>query len=336
MIRYMFLGLVALIGATLAAFADTRSVYTISDIEVDRRGASVVAAVEAAQADARRIGAERLIAKITLPEDVEAAGGIVMTQDLADRLVAAIDVQEESRGGGRYRGTLSAVLNPVAVRQFLDQQGIPYVDRQAPRALIVPVGDGRSDFAWQAAWPERNTGELAPFVTSTIPPSSPLPTWQDVSTEARVRGAERAIIAQLVGQPGAYAVDLTLVTPSGVGGLGRSNYAADLDGAVAAASTLLSETWKDSAIVRSNIRTIVTASVFYTSIAEWNTLRGALARSPLVSQFNTEAIARDGALVRFAYAGETDRLMADLRQRGVELDADASGWVLMSAVSPVP
>ncbi|MEM1151051.1 MAG: hypothetical protein AAGI03_10900 [Pseudomonadota bacterium] len=336
MIRYSILGLAALVGMAFAAVADTRAVYTISDIEVDRRGPSVVAAVDAAQADARRIGAERLIAKITLPQDLSAAGGVMITQDVADRMVAAIDVQEESRGGGRYRGTLSAVLNPVAVRQFLDQQDIPYVDRQAPQALIVPVGDGRSDFAWQAAWPERETGELAPFVTSTIPPSSPLPTWQDVSTEARVRGAERAIVAQLVGQPGAYAVDLTLVTPSGVGGLGRSDYAADLDGAVEAASELLSETWKESAVVRSTIRTVVTASVFYTSIAEWNTLRGALARSPLVSQFTTQAIARDGALVRFAYAGETERLMSDLRQRGVELDADASGWVLMSAVSPVP
>ncbi|MEO0817457.1 MAG: hypothetical protein AAFX86_09130 [Pseudomonadota bacterium] len=335
MIRYVFLMFAALMFAVLAAMADTRSVYTISDIKVDRRGASVVAAVDAAQADARRIGAERLIAKITLPQDIEAAGGILITQDVADRLVAAIDVQEESRGGGRYRGTLSAVLNPIAVRQFLDQQGIPYVDRQAPRALVVPIGDGRSDFAWQAAWPERDEGELAPFVTSTIPAATALPLWEELSPEARVRGAQRAVIAQLVGQPGAYAVDLTLVTPSGQGGLGRSDYAADLEGASAAAARRLSDVWKDSAVVRSNTRTIVTASVFYTSIAEWNTLRSALARSPLVSEFNTEAIARDGALVRFAYAGETERLMADLRQRGVELDADFSGWVLTSAVSPV-
>jgi len=336
MIRTLLIALAAFAGAGLLAHADTRAVYTIRDIEVDKRAASVIAAVEAAQAEARRVGTERLIAKITLPEDVRAAGGIVITQDLADRMVAAIDVQQESRGGGRYRGVLSAVLNPSAVRNFLDQQGIPYVDRQAPRALIVPVGDGRSDLAWQAAWPEQDDGALAPFTTSTIPPQSAMPSWAEVATEARVRGAQRAVVAQLVGQPGAYAVDLTLLTPSSKVALGRSGYAADLPGAADAASRVVSDTWKANSIIRSNVRSIVTASVFYTSISEWNTLRGALARSPLVSEFQTDAIARDGAVVRFAYAGETERLMADLRQRGVELDADASGWVLTSAVTLVP
>ncbi|MEM6947358.1 MAG: DUF2066 domain-containing protein [Pseudomonadota bacterium] len=324
------------LGALGAAHADTRAVYTITDIAVDQRAASVLEAVELAQADARRIGAAQLIDKLTLPEDLAAAGGLIIDQALADRLVAAIDVQEESRGGGRYRGVLSAVFNPVAVRQVLDQRAIPYLDRQAPRALIVPIGDGRSDLAWQAAWPERDEGELAPYVTSTLPPPGPAATWAELSTEARVRGAQRGVIAELIGQPGAYAVDLTLVTAAGQTRLGRSNYAGDLPGAAAEAATLLSDIWKASAIVRTTTRTVVTASVFYTSIAEWNTLRSALARSPLVSQFTTDAIARDGALVRFSYAGETERLMLDLRQRGVELDADASGWVLTSAVSAIP
>ncbi|MEL6663630.1 MAG: hypothetical protein AAFR33_11580 [Pseudomonadota bacterium] len=335
MIRTLFLAVAAILVAAAPGLADTRAVYTISDIEVDKRAASVIAAVEAAQAETRRIGTERLIAKITLPEDIAEAGGLFITQDIADRLVAAIDVQQESRGGGRYRGVLSAVLNPAEVRRFLDERDIPYVDRQAPTALVVPIGDGRSDFAWQAAWPERNDGELAPYVTSTIPPASDMPTWIDLSTEARVRGAQRGVIARLVGQPGTYAVDLTLVTPTSQTALGRTGYASDLPGAAQAAADLLSQTWKSNSIVRSNVRTIVTASVFYTSIAEWNTLRRALARSPLVSEFNTDAIARDGALVRFAYAGETERLMTDLRQRGVELDADRTGWVLTSAVSPV-
>jgi len=248
-----------------------------------------------------------------------------------------VDVQEETRGGGRYRGVLSAVLNPVAVRAFLDERGIAYVDRQAPRALIIPLGDGRSDLAWQAAWPERNTGALAPFVTSPNAPLLPMPEWADIANDARILGAQRGVLARLVGAPGAYAVDLVLVTPAGNSPIGRTRTAPTLPEAAAEASALLSEAWKRSAVVRaSDARTIITASVLYTSIAEWNTLRGALARSPLVSQFTTDAIARDGALVRFAFAGDRERLVADLRQRGVDLDADALGWVLTSATMPAP
>ena len=76
--------------------------------------------------------------------------------------------------------------------------------------------------------------------------------------------------------------------------------------------------------------------MLYTSIAEWNSLRSALARSPLVFEFQTQAIARDGAMIRFAYAGTHERLIQDLRQRGVELDPDPAGWVMTSALTMAP
>ena len=98
----------------------------------------------------------------------------------------------------------------------------------------------------------------------------------------------------------------------------------------------MDENWKQLSIIRGGSRTTTSASVRYTSLAEWNTLRGALARSPLVSDFKITAIARDGALVTFAYAGDEPRLQNDLLQRGVSLAAapdGADGLVLSSAVS---
>lgn len=337
MIRTILLALAAVCVTALPALADTRSVYTITDIPVDRRAPSVIDAQQLALADARRLGVEGLIDKITLPEDLAEVGGIVVTNEIADRLTAAVDVQEESRGGGRYRGVLSTVLNPIAVRAFLEEQGIPYVDSQAPMAMIIPLGDGRSDLAWSAAWPARNDGNLAPFITSPNTPPGPILGWQDIESDIRILGAQRGVIAQLVGYPDAYAVELTLVTPSGLTTIGRTGYVATLPEAADAAAALLSETWKRSVIVREDeARTVITANVLYTSISEWNTLRGALARSPLVFEFQTEALARDGALVKFAYAGDYQRLIQDLRQRGVELDTDPAGWVMTSAVTIAP
>jgi hypothetical protein len=82
---------------------------------------------------------------------------------------------------------------------------------------------------------------------------------------------------------------------------------------------LLEENWKRASIIRGGDRTQAKATVRYTSLAEWNTLRGALARSPLVSDFRTTAVARDGAVVTFAYLGDPQRLQNDLLQRGVAL-----------------
>lgn len=334
MIR-LILALVALVLASfLPAAADTRAVYTITGIPVDETAPSVIEAQQLALADARRQGVEALIEKITLPEDRASAGGIIITDEVASRLTAAVDVEEETRGGGRYLGVLSVVVNPRLTRAFLEENEVPYLDRQAPLALIVPIGNGRGDMAWAAAWPDRDDGALAPYVTSDVAVLVPNADWVDLADEIGARGASRGVLAQLRGGVGAYSVDLTLVTPAGRTPLGVTAPAPTLDAAIEAASLQLSEAWKRDSMVRTTTRSVVTASVLYTSIAEWNTLRSALARSPLVSQFQTEAIARDGAMVRFAFAGEPERLARDLRQRGVELDVDASGWwVMTSAVT---
>ena len=77
----------------------------------------------------------------------------------------------------------------------------------------------------------------------------------------------------------------------------------------------------------------MSATVLLTSLAEWNTLRGALARSPLVADFRTMAVAREGAVVTFSYAGDEKRLRNDLIQRGVTLAREQDELTLRSAVS---
>ena len=335
MIRvFVLLALSALaLALALPAGADTRAVYTVTDIKVDESAPSVIEAQQRALSAARRIGARRLIEKITLPADRMAGGGIHIDNATAERLVAAVDVQEETRGGGRYRGVLSVVGNPRAVRTYLDEREIPYMDRQAPLTLLVPVGNGSDDLAWSAAWPEQADGLLAPYVSAMIGGHTESAGYVDLRDEMGSLGAERGVIAKLLGSEGDYSVRLTLVTGAGRLPLGQTSRAPLLSDAVADAEALLADTWKRNAIVRGDTRSLVDASVLYTSIVEWNTLRRALARSPLVSDFQTEAVSRDGALVRFAFAGDIQRLQSDLRQRGVMLDADPAGWVLTSAFS---
>ncbi len=334
MIRLVFAAFLSIALAGIA-HADTRSVYTIRDIPVDERAGSVIEARQNALASARLVGARRMIEKITLAEDRAAAGGISIDYPLAQRFAVAVDVQEETRGGDRYRGVLSAVYNPREVRAWLAESGIPYIDTQAPRALLIPVAAEADAYAWASALAGENTYAMAPTVTSRRGGYNAGATWIDLEEEAVQLDARRGILAELVGAPGNHGVRLTLVTQAGNQPIGTTGRVATLAEAVAALHGMLDRVWKQNSIVRGDQRRMVEASVLYTSIAEWNTLRGALARSPLVSQFQTRALARDGALVQFTYAGDEAQLAQDLRQRGLAIDTDPAGWILTSAITPV-
>ena len=311
------------------ALADTRDVYTIPDINVDESAASVIEAQQKAFAAARLIGVRRLFSKITLPQDRARAGGLTVDNQLAQRLAAAVDVLEETRGGGRYKGVLSVVVNPQLARLHLQSLGIPFIDQQAAPALVAPVAVRGWQGAWLAAWGDRETLALAPYKVSAITYSATAD-WLDLEGEANQIGAQRGVVAELLS---GNRVSLTMVTAGGDTFIGTTGSAADMESAVQRASTLLDDHWKQEAIIRTDIRTVQQVEILYTSLAEWNKLRGALVRSPLVSDFKINAVARNGAVVTFAYAGDEARLAGDLRQRGVAINADDMGWIMTSAVT---
>ena len=335
MIRVLLIWVLVTVAPVTLASAQSRDVYTVSGIPVDEQAATVIEARQAAFAGAKLVGARMLINRITLPEDRAAAGGIDITLEMAELLAAAVDVEEEVAGAGRYRGKLAVVFNPANVRAFLEQNEVFYNDQPAPLAVVIPVARSDQDFAWSAAWPDRSAGHLAPTVTSRASGYDMSVQWEDVNVEVALNGAKRAVLAEIVGYPGAYRVNVASVTPAGVEELGTTARVGTMKEAVNATGELLDTAWKRSTVIRDETRTLVEATVRYTSLAEWNTLRGALARSPLVSEFQTRAVSRDGAVVAFVFAGDGQRLLSDLGNRGVAINLEPIGWVMSSAVSSV-
>jgi hypothetical protein len=335
MIRMLLASALAALFGVFCAAADTQDVYTIPALEVNETAPTLIQAREQAMLAARMAGARILINKITLSEDRMAAGGIPIDADLANRLSAAVDVQEETAGAGRYRGVLRVVYNPRMVRAHLDSLGVPYVDTQAPLSLMVPIAASAGlEEAWREALGPSNAGALAPYVTANLAGYSGFSDWNALSPEAGSLRARRGVLAELLGRDGAWRVSVSVVTAAGTEVIGITLPAPTLDDAAAAMVGILEENWKSHSIIRDGERTQAKATVRYTSLAEWNTLRGALARSPLVSDFRTTAVARDGAVVTFSYLGDPQRLQKDLLQRGVALgDEPLAGWVLRSAVS---
>lgn len=333
MIRLLFITSMLWLGFALSATAQSRDVYTVRGISVDERAPTVLEAQQEAFAAAKLAGAYRLVERITLADDRAAASNFVIDQVLAESLAAAVDVEEETAGAGRYRGRLAVVFNPSNVRSALTAAGIPYTDRQGPKAVLIPVSSSGSSVSWNMAWDDQSTGRLVPTVTSRSAGFSGSSDWEAVQGDAALYGAQRVVLADLGGVRGAYTVKVYSVTPSGSREIGSTNALPSLDAAAEAVSALLDEDWKRASIVRDTGRTLVEATVLYTSLAEWNTLRRALARSPLVSNFQTRAVSTDGAVVAFAFAGGSERLTNDLRERGVLIQNDDIGIVMTSAIS---
>lgn len=333
MIRLILSAFALILVFALGAHAQDRGVYTISGIEVDERAATVAEAQQQAFAAAKLIGAQRLIERFTLPEDRLNATDLIIDQELADRIAAAVDVEQEVAGAGRYRGQLAVVYNPAQVRTVLTQVGLPFTDSLAPQAVLFTSGSNNQDLAWNLAWEQSPAGSLVPLTISRAAGYRPDMPWDVLQNELALYGTQRAIFANLRGAEGGYRVDLVSVTPSGPRRIGVTRSAATLEDAIAAVVTRLNDDWKQNSIIRDTSRTLIEATVRYTSLPEWITLRNALAQSPLVSNFKTRAISTDGAVVAFAFAGDGQRLTSDLRDRGVIISAESIGWVMSSAIS---
>lgn len=336
MIRLLLLTCTLFLQLAFGAQAQSRDVYTIGGISVDERAATVGEAQMQAFATAKLIGAQRLIERLTLPEDRLAVTDLIIDQALADRIAAAVDVEEEVAGAGRYRGSLAVVYNPSQVRVELTRAGLPFTDSTAPSAVLYTTSSNGMDLAWNLAWEETPKGSLVPLSISRSAGYDAEMPWQVLQEDVSLFGAQRAIFANLRGANGGYIVDLVSVTASGVNRIGVTRRTATLGRAIEAVSERLNEDWKQTSIIRDDSRTLIEATVRYTSHAEWITLRSALVRSPLVSNVQTRAISTDGAMIAFAFAGDGQRLTSDLRDRGVVIQAEQIGWVMSSAISPGP
>lgn len=333
MIRLLLVFIAVTFGLSSAAMAQSRDVYTVRGLTVDERAPSVIEAQQKAFAAAKYAGALQMIDRITLPEDIAAAQSMIIDQAAADLMAAAVDIEEETAGAGRYRGRLSVVFNPVNVRAFLDRNGIPYTDRQAPKAVLIPIASTSYQGSWISTWPDASAGQLAPTVTSRSFGYGADSTWDEISGDAASYGAQRGVLAELLGVPGSFRVKVSSVTPSGVIELGTTQRVGSMREAVVVTGALLDSEWQRNSVIRETGRTLIESTVMYTSLAEWNTLRSALAQSPLVSDFQTKAVSRDGAVVAFTFAGDGQRLVSDLRDRGVVIQAETIGWVMSSAVT---
>ncbi len=345
----ILLGVVLMVAT--AGSAGAGDVFTVRGISIDATAASATAARDAAVQTGQKRALEQLLKRLTLPDDWSQLPQV--DDALAQSMVRSFQVAGEKRSATRYLADLSVRFQPASIRGLLAARSIPIAEAQArPAVLVAVLTDARGDTLWAesnlwtVAWARQDLQNgLAPL---TIP----LGDLGDISTlsvEQALNG-DRAALNALATR---YNADRVIVAHATVGSAPGTISARMLtyptgeaaptswSGSEAAPSTetgahrlaarfleALEADWKRNSIVRSGERAVLSASVAYSSLGEWQTIRSRLAQIPPIKTINIVAVSAGGAQVELDYAGTVDTLELNLAQQNLALTNLDGYWYL--------
>ncbi len=342
--------------------------FEITGVRIDAHGANVTSAREQAIRVGTLDATYRLLDRLTLPEDrLILDPPLVITEDVAEQLVAGIQIANERRSRSRYLGDLSVTFDAQLIRAFLRAQNLPFVESQARPILIValwqdeeglivstsdnplarilkdqgyqnnlvplalaefmPPQDGLDDEGVQRAW------QLANLETETI---------REIATRfgvenliiSRARKTGHGVIRiqahRVAVENGFVGSILNMGSFEGNAPFGTNPNDADasaLRSATQKIARVIETEWKQAAIVREGERQSVILTALYNTLAEWQSLRDALGGEALVEEARLDAFSIDGALLTLTYFGSEEQLARRLAQKGILLRNEDIGLV---------
>lgn len=350
----MILGVLALV-IGISAPVSAADVFTVTGVAVDATAESASAARGIAVLEGERRALAILLKRLTLKED----WGLLPTIDgaTAESLVRSFQVANERRSATHYLASLSVRFQPAAVRGLLSARDIPFSESSARTAVLVPVltdetGDRLWDEgnAWTAAWA---LTDLENGLTPMVVPLGDIGDMTTLTVQQALSGDRPALAAMAA----RYSADRVVVAHASVGDApgslssrfvtypvgeaaprtwsGRENGVATLEtAAYRLASRFIDKTeadWKRDSIVRFGEQAVLSASVAYQSLGEWQTIRRRLAQIPLIKNITIVAVSTEGAQVELDYMGTIDTLDLNLAQQSLAL-TDLDGYWYLAAV----
>jgi hypothetical protein len=134
------LGLLLTVAATvapaIAAPGDDR-IFTVGNYPVEARAANAVAAKEKAIAEGQQAALRSLLKRLVPVTSYKRLAALKTTK--AGDLIESFAVRSERNSSTDYVASYDFVFSPEPVRRLLEREGIPYLDRQAPTVIMVPV-----------------------------------------------------------------------------------------------------------------------------------------------------------------------------------------------------
>jgi len=327
-----------------AASAQGTNVYAVSGVYVDEAAENSAAAQQAGFAAAHRIAYERLVRRLTIPEEIAARGLPQLDGPAIERLVSSVDVEEERRSATRYIGRLAVRFDPNGVRALLRQNNLTVVDTRTAPVLIAPAAAAgtapETAALWRDVWVQGGfADELVPLTVGPDSLQSP-PAWDAAAPYAQSAGAASALFATLRVQ--GSTASATLVEVNASARRDRGEVTARINGSDTAAmraafaslaeqaSARIQNEWKARVATGGSQRARVSASAIYQNRRQWEQIKDGLegAAQTLISEIRIEAVGREGALVSFSFVGDRNQLVNELSRRGVSLEETAQGPVL--------
>jgi hypothetical protein len=357
-------GIVAALSAGSALAANpSDKVFTIANYPVEARAKDAVAAKEKAHAEGQQAALGSLLKRLV---PVTAYNRIDHLKKVsAASIIDGIAIRSESNSSTQYIASLDFSFEPDAVRDMLRREGVPFVDVQAPKTVLVPLMSDpdatvgpkfrAASNAWNEAWKGLDLDNtLTPLRLETLMPTIPPATIQSVlaggeGIQQGLAGEYKSnyvvLAAAEIDTPGkSIVVTVAGQDPAGPFVWKRSyrinngDVAYTLELASVITLGVIEGRWK---VARSQglgvasdggsggSGTDVELEVQFSSLSEWNDLRGQLLDLPGVDDVRVGAVSARSAGVSLRYPGGGQSLAATLSQKGLSMTSSNNGpWLV--------
>lgn len=344
----------------LHAAAPADRVYTIANYPVDAIAKDAVAAKEKAHADGQQAALGALLKRLV---PVTAYPRIERLKTLPSaNFIDGVAIRSEQNSSTQYIASLDFSFQPDAIRNLLRQEGVPFVEEQSPRIVLVPLsveGSDKGEAHYRAAsgpWVQVWKGLDLDNTLTPLRIEALLPSIQEETITAALNGDDR-IEGTLTS---AYNADYVLfaladvdipgkqlnVTIAGIDAAGmiswrRSYRMADgdvayaMDLAAVVTQGVLEGRWKvakseEGGRGPAGSGGTVQLSVQFSSRDEWNDLRSQILDLPGVDDVRVGTVSADSADVSLSYPGGGPGLAAALARHGVRMSNAGGVWAVRS------
>jgi len=342
------------------AAAPGDKVYTIANYPVDAVAKDAVAAKEKAHADGQQAALGALLKRLV---PVTAYPRIDRLKTLPSaNFIDGVAIRSEQNSSTQYIASLDFSFQPEAIRNLLRQEGVPFVDQQSPRIVLVPVtveaGDkGEAHYRaasgpWVQVWKGLDLDNtLTPLQIQPL-----LASIHEDTISAALNGddsVERILTGEYNADYVLFAIaDVDVpgkqlnVTIAGIDGAGmiswRRGYrmadgdvAYAMDVAAVVSQGVLEGRWKvakseEGGRGPAGGGSLVQVSVEFSSPDEWNDLRSQILDLPGADDVRVGVVSDGTADVSLLYPGGGAGLAAALAQRGVSMTGVGGFWTVRS------
>ncbi len=316
-------------------------VFTVRGITVDAVGEDVIEAKQIAIRQGQAMALQVLWERLVREEDRPAIPIVENTE--VERFVQNFSVSREKSSDVRYLADMTVQFAADPIRNHLRFADIPYVDKPAPIAVVLPVySDGYGEQLWQTENPWLSAW-IGSFTQDGLSPIiAPLGDLEDMSmidAERAVAGDLAALsdFAQRHGTANAIVVRAAWLNestievryrefgiPERVGqfALARTDTESPEDfllRGVAETQAQLEKAWRRTNTVRFDQQSQLLALIRLQDLSDWIAMQRDLSAIPAVAGMRLLSLTREAAIVDLGYYGTSEQLDGFFQQRRLSI-----------------